>query len=111
MTNVVIDVHYYNLFSDIFNDMTVEQNIEYVRTKRSDELQAITTSTGPLTFVGEWVSEWQVRGGTKEEYRRFSEAQLEVYGRASFGWAYWSLKNVNNHWSMEWMIKNGYINL
>ncbi|KAJ0732935.1 putative glucan 1,3-beta-glucosidase [Helianthus annuus] len=111
MTNVVIDVHYYNLFSDIFNDMTVEQNIEYVKTNRSDELQAITTSTGPLTFVGEWVSEWQVRGATKEEYERFSEAQLEVYGRASFGWAYWSLKNVNNHWSMDWMIKNGYINL
>ncbi|KAK9050569.1 hypothetical protein SSX86_030462 [Deinandra increscens subsp. villosa] len=111
LTNVVIDVHYYNLFSNIFNDMTVEQNIDFVRTNRSNELQAITTSNGPLTFVGEWVSEWQVRGAAKEEFQRFSKAQLEVYGRASFGWAYWSLKNVNNHWSMDWMIKNGYINL
>ncbi|XP_076940397.1 putative glucan 1,3-beta-glucosidase A [Bidens hawaiensis] len=111
MTNVVIDVHYYNLFSSIFDDMTVEQNIDFVQTNRSNELQAITTSNGPLTFVGEWVAEWQVRGATKEEFQRFSKAQLDVYGRASFGWAYWSLKNVNNHWSMDWMIKNGYINL
>ncbi|XP_076890777.1 putative glucan 1,3-beta-glucosidase A [Bidens hawaiensis] len=111
MTNVVIDVHYYNLFSDIFDTMNVEQNIEFLKTTRSDELQAITTSDGPLTFVGEWVTEWQVRGATKEEYQRFSKAQLEVFGRASFGWAYWSLKNVNGNWSMEWMIKNGYITL
>ncbi|KAI3680303.1 hypothetical protein L2E82_50529 [Cichorium intybus] len=111
MTAVVIDVHYYNLFSGIFNDLTVDQNIDFVKTNRSNELQDITTSNGPLTFVGEWVSEWQVQGATKEEYQRFSNAQLQVWGQASFGWAYWSLKNVNNHWSMDWMIKNGYINL
>nr|XP_043615558.1 probable glucan 1,3-beta-glucosidase A [Erigeron canadensis] len=111
MKNVVIDVHYYNLFSSVFDDMTVEENIEFVRTNRSAELQAITTSNGPLTFVGEWVSEWQVRGATKEDYQKFSKANLDVFGRATFGWAYWSLKNVNNHWSMDWMIKNGYINL
>lgn len=52
MKDVVIDVHYYNLFIDIFNNMTVEQNIDYVRSNRSRELQAITTSNGPLTFVG-----------------------------------------------------------
>ncbi|KAL8199941.1 hypothetical protein R6Q57_013509 [Mikania cordata] len=111
MTNVVIDVHYYNLFSDIFDDMSVEENIDFIRTNRSNELNAITTSNGPLTFVGEWVAEWQVKEATKKELQRFSMAQLEVFGRASFGWAYWSLKNVNNHWSMEWMIKNDYINL
>ncbi|GJW68266.1 probable glucan 1,3-beta-glucosidase A [Tanacetum coccineum] len=111
MQKVVIDVHYYNLFSDIFNDMTVEQNINFIQTNRSNELQDITTSDGPLTFVGEWVAEWQVSGASKEDFQRFSKAQLDVFGRASFGWAYWSLKNVNDHWSMEWMIKNGYINL
>ncbi|XP_071710821.1 probable glucan 1,3-beta-glucosidase A [Rutidosis leptorrhynchoides] len=111
MKDVVIDTHYYNLFRDIFNSMTVDQNIDYVRVNRSSELQAITTSNGPLTFVGEWVAEWQVQGATKEDFQRFSKAQQDVYGRASFGWSYWSLKNVNNHWSMEWMIKNGYIKL
>ncbi|KAF8377279.1 hypothetical protein HHK36_030654 [Tetracentron sinense] len=107
----VIDIHYYNLFSDIFNNMTVQQNIDFVHTNRSAQLNNVTTSNGPLTFVGEWVAEWQVNGATKEEYQRFAKAQLEVYGRATFGWAYWALQNVNNHWSLEWMIKNGYITL
>ncbi|PWA46151.1 actin cross-linking, Fascin, Glycoside hydrolase [Artemisia annua] len=111
MPYVVLDVHYYNLFSDIFNGMTVEQNINFIQTTRSNELQDITTTDGPLTFAGEWVAEWQVRDASKEDFQRFSKAQLDVFGRASFGWAYWSLKHVNNHWSMEWMIKNGYINL
>ncbi|KAK4374391.1 hypothetical protein RND71_005068 [Anisodus tanguticus] len=112
----VIDVHYYNLFSriidsSIFDNMSVQQNLEFVNTNRSAELNTVTQSNGPLTFVGEWVAEWQVRDATKEDYQMFAQAQLEVFGRATFGWAYWTLKNVNNHWSMEWMIKNGYIKL
>ncbi|KAJ8771626.1 hypothetical protein K2173_026803 [Erythroxylum novogranatense] len=111
LNGTVIDVHYYNLFSSIFDTMTVQQNIDFINTNRSAQLSYVTSSNGPLTFVGEWVAEWQVRGATKEDYQRFANAQLEVFGRASFGWAYWTLKNVNNHWSMEWMIKNGYIKL
>ena len=64
-----------------------------------------------LLIAGEWVAEWKVNGATKEEYQKFAKAQLDVYGRATFGWAYWTLKNVNKHWSLEWMIKNGYIKL
>ncbi|GFZ10029.1 hypothetical protein Acr_21g0006280 [Actinidia rufa] len=94
-----------------FDDMTVQQNIDFVYTNRSAQLNEVTTSNGPLTFVGEWVAEWEVLGATKMDYQRFAKAQLEVYGRATFGWAYWTLKNVNNHWNLEWMITNGYINL
>ncbi|MBA0745998.1 hypothetical protein Gogos_008550, partial [Gossypium gossypioides] len=107
----VIDVHYYNLFEDMFNNMTLQQNIDFVYNNRSSQLNYVTTSNGPLTFVGEWVAEWQVVGAGKEDYQRLAEAQMEVYGRASFGWAYWTLKNVNKHWSLEWMINNGYIKL
>ncbi|PPD67764.1 hypothetical protein GOBAR_DD35357 [Gossypium barbadense] len=107
----VIDVHYYNLFEDMFNNMTVQQNIDFVYNNRSSQLNYVTTSNGPLTFVGEWVAEWQVVGAGKEDYQRLAEAQMEVYGRASFGWAYWTLKNVNKHWSLEWMNNNGYIKL
>lgn len=65
-----------------------------------------------MKFTGEWVAEWEFRGATKEDYQRFAEAQLDVYGRATFGWAYWSLKNDQHQkWNMEWMIKNGYITL
>ncbi|CAL8997300.1 unnamed protein product [Prunus brigantina] len=107
----VIDVHYYNLFVSAFDNLTVQQNIDFIHTNRSQELNYVTTSNGPLTFVGEWVAEWKVTEATKEDYQRFANAQLEVWGRATFGWAYWTLKNVNKHWSLEWMIKNGYIKL
>ncbi|XP_052133779.1 probable glucan 1,3-beta-glucosidase A [Oryza glaberrima] len=107
----VLDVHYYNLFTSSFNGLTVDQNIDYVRTNRSDELSTVTRPNGPLTFVGEWVAEWNVQGASNQDYQRFAQAQLDVYGRATFGWAYWTYKNVNNHWSMQWNIQNGIISL
>jgi hypothetical protein len=61
--------------------------------------------------TGEWVAEWNLRGASKEDYQRFAQVQEDVYGQATFGWAYWTLKNVRQAWSMEWMIKNGYISL
>ncbi|KAJ0988599.1 hypothetical protein J5N97_006955 [Dioscorea zingiberensis] len=107
----VLDIHYYNLFSDVFDNLSPQQNIDFVNNNRSTQLNSLTISNGPLVLIGEWVAEWQVNGATKEEYQRFANAQLEVYNRASFGWAYWTLKNVQQHWSLEWMIKNGYISL
>ncbi|CAA3002070.1 probable glucan 1,3-beta-glucosidase A [Olea europaea subsp. europaea] len=112
LSKPVVDVHYYNLFSSIFDNLTVEQNIEYVYNNRTRELNDILTANdAPLILIGEWVAEWQVRDATKEDYQRYADAQLKVFGRATFGWAYWTLKNVNRHWSMEWMINNGYIKL
>ncbi|CAL5332836.1 unnamed protein product [Camellia sinensis] len=88
----VIDIHYYNLFSNSFNNMSVQQNIDFIYNNRSAQLNQVTTSNGPLTFIGEWVTEWKVSGVAKKDYQRFGKAQLEVYGRASFGWAYWTRK-------------------
>lgn len=48
----VIDVHYYNLFVSAFDNLTVQQNIDFIHTNRSQELNYVTTSNGPLTFVG-----------------------------------------------------------
>ncbi|KAL8491390.1 hypothetical protein ACS0TY_023133 [Phlomoides rotata] len=110
-TKVALDVHHYNLFSSIFDNLSVQQNIDYVNNNRTTQLNEITTSNGPLIFVGEWVAEWQVSGATKEDYQRYAEAQLRVFGQTTFGWAYWTLRNVNKYWSLEWMINNGYINL
>ncbi|KAG8369154.1 hypothetical protein BUALT_Bualt15G0121800 [Buddleja alternifolia] len=117
LARVAIDVHYYNLFSSMFNSFTVEQHIEYVNSNRSAQLSEITTSNGPLTFVGEWVAALPVIDARKEEYYRkedyqtFADAQLQVFNQATFGWAYWGLKTVNNYWNLEWMINNGYIKL
>ncbi|XP_078164721.1 putative glucan 1,3-beta-glucosidase A [Carex rostrata] len=107
----VLDVHYYNLFTSEFTTMTVQQNIDYVNNNRSTDISTVSIANGPLVFVGEWTAEWDVNGATQQDYQRFAQAQLNVYGRATFGWAYWTLKNVNNHWSLEWMIQNGYISL
>ncbi|KAJ8619175.1 hypothetical protein MRB53_015361 [Persea americana] len=107
----VIDVHYYSFFDSVFLNMTVKANIDFIYTNRSAQLNAMTTSNGPKTFIGEWVAEWKVEGAKKEDYQRFAKVQMDVYSRATFGWAYWTFKNVKNHWSLEWMIKNNYIRL
>ncbi|KAH9718592.1 Mannan endo-1,4-beta-mannosidase [Citrus sinensis] len=92
LSRVVIDVHFYNLFWDNFNKMSVQQNIDYIYRQRSSDLRNVTTSDGPLSFVGEWSCEWEAEGASKRDYQRFAEAQLDVYGRATFGWAYWAYK-------------------
>ncbi|XP_059433552.1 probable glucan 1,3-beta-glucosidase A [Corylus avellana] len=107
----VIDVHYYNLFSDMFNNMDVQQNIDYINNQRASDLQTVTTSNGPLTFVGEWTAEFAKGGASMEDYQRFANAQIQVYGRATFGWAYWAYKCGAQHWSLKWMIENNYIKL
>ncbi|KAG2615590.1 hypothetical protein PVAP13_3NG050100 [Panicum virgatum] len=106
LQGAVIDVHYYTVFNSMFSNFTVQQNIDFVRTNFSGELAAVTTQNGPLTFV-----EWKVPNATKEEYQKYAAAQMSVYGQATFGWSYWTVKNANNHWDLEWMIKNGYISL
>ena len=49
---VVIDVHFYNLYSDEFSNMTVQQNIDYIKNQRASALKTVTTCNGPLSFVG-----------------------------------------------------------
>ncbi|KAL6644193.1 hypothetical protein ACP70R_015801 [Stipagrostis hirtigluma subsp. patula] len=110
LPGAVIDVHYY-VFNSSFTNMTAQQNIDFIQTNYAADLNGLTRRNGPLSFVGEWVAVWNVPNATKEEYQRLAQVQMEVYGQATFGWAYWTLKNVNNYWSLEWMIKNGYISL
>lgn len=69
------------------------------------------TSKIHLFFAGEWSGQWLVPGPSKEEWKRYIKAQLDVYEKATFGWAFYSLKNVNNYWSIKWLIENGYIEL
>lgn len=57
------------------------------------------------------MNEWDVTNGSQAEYQDFGEAQLEVYDTASFGWAYWTLKNDRKHWNLEWNIRNNYLQL
>ncbi|KAL8058421.1 hypothetical protein ABFX02_03G016900 [Erythranthe guttata] len=107
----VIDVHYYNRYSDYFRGLTGRQNVEFIYKKRSKQLRELSRDGGPLSFVGEWTADLYVRNASVHEYRRFAEAQLEVYGKATFGWAYWSYKCEQKYWSFKWMIEKSYIRL
>jgi hypothetical protein len=48
---VVLDVHYYNLYSDKFTNMNVQQNIDYIYNERASDLSGVSSSNA-LSFVG-----------------------------------------------------------
>ncbi|GKV18689.1 hypothetical protein SLEP1_g29033 [Rubroshorea leprosula] len=107
--NIVLDLHYYNLFDTFFVNKSPMENIQFIYQQRDAQLKVLNGSNGPLVFVGEWVNEWNVTDGSKTDYQDFGNAQLEVYNAASFGWAYWTLKNDREHWDFEWNMKNDYL--
>ncbi|XP_075506232.1 putative glucan 1,3-beta-glucosidase A isoform X2 [Primulina tabacum] len=109
--NTVIDLHYYNLFDTLFANMSSLNNIQFLYKNRQTQIQALNVANGPLVFIGEWVNEWFVNNGSQIDYQDFGRAQLDVYNAASFGWAYWTLKNDRKHWDFEWNILNNYLQL
>ncbi|KAL5705440.1 hypothetical protein ACHQM5_023742 [Ranunculus cassubicifolius] len=110
-SNLVVDIHYYNLFDDSFLNFSTEDNIDFVYKNRQTQLQALNSANGPLVFIGEWVNEMSKMNGSQSGYQDYGRAQLEVYNAASFGWAYWCLKNDRKHWDLEWNIQNDYLQL
>ncbi|XP_043714154.1 probable glucan 1,3-beta-glucosidase A isoform X4 [Telopea speciosissima] len=110
-SNIVVDLHYYNLFDIFFVNMSAGDNIEFIFKSRQTQLQALNKANGPLVFIGEWVNEWNVTSGSQMDYQEFGRAQLQVYDTASFGWAYWTLKNDRKHWDFEWNINKNYLQL
>lgn len=50
--NVVVDLHYYNLFDNFFVNMSAEDNIQFIFKSREAQLQAMNNGSGPLVFVG-----------------------------------------------------------
>ncbi|KAJ9670186.1 hypothetical protein PVL29_026621 [Vitis rotundifolia] len=109
--NLVVDLHYYNLFDNFFVNMSPLDNIQFIYNSRETQLQALNSANGPLVFIGEWVNEWNVTNATQLDYQNFGRTQLEVYNAASFGWSYWTLKNDRKHWDFEWNIRNNYLQL
>ncbi|KAG4954530.1 hypothetical protein JHK85_040896 [Glycine max] len=91
--------------------MNVQQNINFIKKKRVSDLSSLTTSNGPLIFVGEWSSDWKVHNASKKDQQKCTQVQVDVYSRAKFGWAYWAYKCDSNFWSIKWMIEKNYIKL
>ncbi|KAK6923803.1 Glycoside hydrolase, family 5 [Dillenia turbinata] len=108
-SNLVVDLHYYDLFDSFFDNMSSVDNIDFIYTNREAQIQALNNANGPLVFIGEWVNEWNTTSGSQIDYQGYGRAQLDVYNAASFGWAYWTLKNDRKHWDFEWNIRNNYL--
>uniref|UniRef100_A0A0D3H1H5 Uncharacterized protein n=2 Tax=Oryza TaxID=4527 RepID=A0A0D3H1H5_9ORYZ len=108
-TNTVVDLHYYNLFDPFFEKLNATENIQFIYNNRMPQVQALDKANGPLVFIGEWVNEWNVTDASQTEYQLFGKAQLEVYGEASFGWSYWTVRCNSVHWDYEWNKRNRYL--
>ncbi|KAL6644639.1 hypothetical protein ACP70R_016247 [Stipagrostis hirtigluma subsp. patula] len=108
-TNTVVDLHYYNLFDPYFEKLNATENIQFIYKNRMPQVQTLNRANGPLVFIGEWVNEWNVTNASQLQYQLFGKAQLEVYGEASFGWSYWTVKCNSVHWDYEWNIRNKYL--
>lgn len=50
--NIVLDLHFYNLFDPFFVNISVVDNIQYIYKSREGQLQALNNSDGPLVLVG-----------------------------------------------------------
>ncbi|KAK3411676.1 hypothetical protein EUGRSUZ_I00415 [Eucalyptus grandis] len=111
LSRVVIDVHYYNLFNQMFQQWNLQQNIDYIYNKRASDLSNVTPENSSLSFVGEWTSALAFDGATKEDSGKFAKAQQDVYGRATFGWAYWSYRCKDDTWNLKRMIQDGLIKI
>ncbi|KAL6859076.1 hypothetical protein ACP4OV_018078 [Aristida adscensionis] len=108
-TNTVVDLHYYNLFDPYFEKLNATENIQFIYKNRMPQVQTLNRANGPLVFIGEWVNEWNVTDATQVQYQMFGKAQLDVYGEASFGWSYWTVKCNSVHWDYEWNLRNKYL--
>lgn len=108
-TNTVVDLHYYNLFDPYFEKLNATENIRFIYKDRLPQVQALSGANGPLVFIGEWVNEWNVANASQAQYQLFGKAQLEVFGEASFGWSYWTVRCNSVHWDYEWNIRNRYL--
>lgn len=50
--NVVVDLHYYNLFDTYFINLSSVDNINFIYKSREPQLQALNSLNGPLLFIG-----------------------------------------------------------
>ncbi|XP_026456821.1 uncharacterized protein LOC113357588 [Papaver somniferum] len=112
-SNVVVDLHYDNLYNSLFfQNMSPQENINYLYNPRKTQINSLNAADGPLVFIGEWVNEFGRGKWSRKEFQKYGSAQLDVYGSASFGWAYWSLKNdAVNFRDLKWNINNNYLQL
>ncbi|KAF7815589.1 putative glucan 1,3-beta-glucosidase A [Senna tora] len=109
---IVVDVHWYSLYYDIFTGLSAQQHIDYIKHNRSQQMADLLNNSGnALINIGEWSCAWSVENATTQELKDFANAQIQVYDQATFGWTFWTWKNVEDNWSLKLLIENSIINL
>jgi hypothetical protein len=58
--NIVVDLHFYNLFGTFFVNMSTVDNIQFIYKSREAQLQAINSANSPLVFIGKLESEFRL---------------------------------------------------
>lgn len=54
--NLVVDLHYYNLFDNFFVNMNPLDNIQFIYNSRETQLRALNRANGPLVFIGKIIA-------------------------------------------------------
>eukprot|EP00930_Biecheleria_cincta_P035250 TRINITY_DN24253_c0_g2_i1.p1 TRINITY_DN24253_c0_g2~~TRINITY_DN24253_c0_g2_i1.p1 ORF type:complete len:862 (-),score=170.96 TRINITY_DN24253_c0_g2_i1:171-2735(-) len=110
--DVVFDVHFYQCFGLIWNNLPQESHLSQAR-KRKEALQSLPTccvSEWSLGLPG-WISN-TLRRQSEEQLkafeRQFAEAQLEAYESATHGWFFWTWRDsAGRSWNMKRCIDEG----
>eukprot|EP00897_Mesotaenium_endlicherianum_P006513 jgi/Mesen1/5890/ME000003S06921 len=117
-TNVIQDVHWYLYF---YPDKSVDDVVGLTHTMLRQRLRDLThdpSEKGRLVMVGEWSLGLPMnKHYGSQDYQRFSDAQLDVFGGATAGWVFWSYKNDGDYyepyyapWSFQRSWANGWFN-
>lgn len=78
--NLVVDLHFYNLFDSYFVNMSTMDNIDFVYKSRAAQLQALNSANGPLVFVGKARSPYcsPCRKKGKKKKNSWNESSINI---------------------------------
>eukprot|EP00850_Spirogloea_muscicola_P004298 SM000018S03663 [mRNA] locus=s18:671311:678637:- [translate_table: standard] len=111
-TNVILEMHYYNVFDDTFSGQNVAYNLAQVRGARLAEVEALQAA-GRMLVVGEWSLALRAEAhASGADFRAFGEVQLATYASARAGWFFWNFKMGRvgwPHWSFAESIARGWL--
>eukprot|EP00271_Cylindrocystis_brebissonii_P018330 TRINITY_DN512_c0_g1_i1.p1 TRINITY_DN512_c0_g1~~TRINITY_DN512_c0_g1_i1.p1 ORF type:complete len:1246 (+),score=218.65 TRINITY_DN512_c0_g1_i1:278-4015(+) len=105
-TNVVVDMHFFNVFNPDLQSMSFDETMTFVNTTRAEEIAEIQHS-GVKVLVGQWSLELPGNStATDLQYQDFADVQLETYAGATAGWFFFSYKMGRLQWP-QWSFQLG----
>jgi glucan 1,3-beta-glucosidase len=113
-SNVIFDIHLYQVFGDQWGEMNIMEHIDYVHVQQRQSIFQLYYDIPVI--IGEWsiglpgsVFEDLNQDGVNTVRTAFANAQLNVYEEA-FGWFFWSYKidrNSHTEWDFRRLVDLG----